>query len=245
MKIYKASSVGAEAVPDLELRATETAPEIGPIISWEEAYRRFYYVQGVEIVRQLRASLPGGTIDGILLALLESKASLLRVPDPEPKKRPRAKPDGEPHVSVNREFRLIFDDEDWADDAPSKEEVLGLVETIKTIRGVFSVEAIHREGEWGLGDGTYGIGWAPKTTTVRDLREALAPLSDDMPVEVDAYNESPEKSITGPLTVYSLEAIDNNDGRKDAPMKFVIGTSIYVHEDDVQDGEEEDDDQVS
>lgn len=74
--VYKAEPVGDREVPDLELSVTEVIPEILKV----EDMHVFYREQGRALAQKLRASLPGGTYDALLAALLETKLSVLRVP---------------------------------------------------------------------------------------------------------------------------------------------------------------------
>lgn len=78
IKLYKAEPLGGEPVPDLRLEFVETIPL--PSADLPSAQRQ-YREQAKEIVRLMSQSLPGGTMHALLVELLESKASLLRVPE--------------------------------------------------------------------------------------------------------------------------------------------------------------------
>lgn len=75
--IYKAHrTISSEPIPDLRLAALEQMPEALDLAEARATYRD----QARVIVAALRRSLPGGTIDAVLVELLEMKISLLRVP---------------------------------------------------------------------------------------------------------------------------------------------------------------------
>ena len=76
--IYKAQPIGDQIIDDLDLRATEAVPNI-PGNEFAKQYRDFYAVEGKIIVDALYASLPGGTLDALLVELLDRRRSLLRV----------------------------------------------------------------------------------------------------------------------------------------------------------------------
>ena len=80
--IYKAEECGGCPVPDLHLSITEHVPAFPAGTRWEDAANGFYRAQGRELVAALKRTLPGGTMHALLVALLEDKASLLRVRDP-------------------------------------------------------------------------------------------------------------------------------------------------------------------
>jgi hypothetical protein len=77
--IYKAHGLGP--LPDLHLVATEPIPEFESL----GAMRAFYAEQGRTIVDALSASLSGGTMDAVLVELLDRKRSLLRILHDAPK----------------------------------------------------------------------------------------------------------------------------------------------------------------
>ena len=74
--VHKAGAVGAAKVPDLLIEAIHEFPDVITL-----AESRDLHVQDAEqIVDALLATLPGGTIDQVLLGLLEHQASLFRIP---------------------------------------------------------------------------------------------------------------------------------------------------------------------
>jgi hypothetical protein len=77
--IYKAQSVANIGVPDLDIRADQPVPNVGLANTWMADARDFYREQAVEIATRLIQSLPGGTIDALLVQLLDHKRSLLQV----------------------------------------------------------------------------------------------------------------------------------------------------------------------
>lgn len=79
--LYKAQSLieGVE-VEDLHLEATEVAPDLCAMNDWEREWSTFYQVQAESIVDALRRSLPGGTLDRILVLMLVRAQSIFAVP---------------------------------------------------------------------------------------------------------------------------------------------------------------------
>lgn len=77
--IAKASG---EDVPDCTISISEasTIPQFDGSVEWVKEMRAFYDDQGDRLARALTRSLPGGTLDSLMCALLKQKASLLRVP---------------------------------------------------------------------------------------------------------------------------------------------------------------------
>lgn len=78
--IYKAHGLGGDQVPNLRLVANEEVPELSASPTFLADATALYREQGRAIAVALRASLPGGTIDALLVELLTAKASVLRVP---------------------------------------------------------------------------------------------------------------------------------------------------------------------
>ena len=76
MTIFKACR--PPIVPDLQISATA---EVSDSVSLETA-RAFYAGQARELADALFASLPGGTIDALLVEMLDRKRSLFRVLGP-------------------------------------------------------------------------------------------------------------------------------------------------------------------
>jgi len=73
--VYRAQVVGDRRPPDLDLRTVE---EIPPVLH-EQAQAEAYEEDANKIVSAMIESLPGGTIDRVLILLLHHRASLLRV----------------------------------------------------------------------------------------------------------------------------------------------------------------------
>lgn len=82
MIIYKAQGSIGHPIPDLEITATEQLPA-QPMTQYYKAdlvaAHRLFEEQARELVDRLFASLPGGTIDAVLVEMLNRKASVLRV----------------------------------------------------------------------------------------------------------------------------------------------------------------------
>jgi len=78
--VHKASAI-RDSVPDLVITANAAMPEIVHPSSpgWELLARDRYEQEGRLVAEALWQHLPGGTVDQILMALLERRASLLRV----------------------------------------------------------------------------------------------------------------------------------------------------------------------
>ena len=75
--VYKAMPLFPEGIPDLELKATEYIP--AGSIGDEGSQKVWFSDQAKSIADALYASLPGGTLDALLVELLDRKRSLLRV----------------------------------------------------------------------------------------------------------------------------------------------------------------------
>lgn len=73
--IYKAQSTGGQAVPDLNLSATEEFPPVPGQVN----HCRLIVEQAGAIADALFESLPGGTLDALLAEMMQRKASQLAV----------------------------------------------------------------------------------------------------------------------------------------------------------------------
>lgn len=89
--VFKGHWHADHPLPDMRIEATEPIPDlpgdsgkIGEIREWEKSHRDRYSQQGKAIVTAMLASLPGGTIDAVLLHLLEHRANIFRVPYADP-----------------------------------------------------------------------------------------------------------------------------------------------------------------
>lgn len=80
MKLYKSQSYSDLKFPDLNIIANEPVPDnpIGDINS-REKWNEFYQGQADYICKALRESLPGGTWDRLVAAMIREHASLLMV----------------------------------------------------------------------------------------------------------------------------------------------------------------------
>lgn len=76
MKIYKASPIGSQEIPDLNLVAIESIPEI----SDSKKHKAVLMSQAFYIAGALLDSLPQGVTDRILGILALRKATDLRIP---------------------------------------------------------------------------------------------------------------------------------------------------------------------
>lgn len=77
LRSYRA--VGEPAPESLRVTFDAELPGEGET-PYVDFYRGLYAEEGRRIANALLASLPGGLVDGILLALLDHKRSILRVP---------------------------------------------------------------------------------------------------------------------------------------------------------------------
>lgn len=77
-RVFRAVALGSRNVPSLSITARESFPEG---LSLTDA-RALHTREGRELAEALIASLPGGTLDQVLIALLEHQASALQVPYP-------------------------------------------------------------------------------------------------------------------------------------------------------------------
>jgi hypothetical protein len=85
-RVCKASSLRSEQRPNGTILICDDIdkschpPQGITVGSWESEYRAFYRRQANEIAEVLFATLPGGTIDQLLCAMLERRTSLFQVP---------------------------------------------------------------------------------------------------------------------------------------------------------------------
>lgn len=79
--IYKACPIGNQPVLPLTIQIDQEIPDCN---SLDEA-RKLYAEQAKILVDALGEVLPGGIFDAVLVALMEKKVSLFRVPHFEPK----------------------------------------------------------------------------------------------------------------------------------------------------------------
>ena len=102
LPIYKAAPIGEQRVPDLTITCACEIPEVGGT-GWEYRASALYNGEGKALEAALLATLPGGTYDALLRAMLERRASFFRVPFESPK--PQAAPEIPP-APPNRDIEL-------------------------------------------------------------------------------------------------------------------------------------------
>jgi len=73
--IRKAEPIGNQEIPDIQIVIAGSLPDFSDLGSYED----FYRAQARELFRCL-CFLPGGTFDQLLLLMIESRASLFKVP---------------------------------------------------------------------------------------------------------------------------------------------------------------------
>lgn len=79
MLLYKAQPVAGQAIPDLRIEATEELPKTRFVEGetpqeYEPRWRAVFVAQAKLVVDALEASLPGGTMDQILVLMLQRRA---------------------------------------------------------------------------------------------------------------------------------------------------------------------------
>lgn len=74
--LFRAASIGDHHAPVLTIKAHEQISEYHSLDSARALHKR----QGTELAEALLQSLPGGTVDVLLVELMRSRASLLSVP---------------------------------------------------------------------------------------------------------------------------------------------------------------------
>lgn len=83
LTIHRAAPIGNQVIPDLSITATEPMPKgealNGDFSEWAARQREKFEREAQALCDALVTSLPGGTIDQLLRALLQYKASLFRV----------------------------------------------------------------------------------------------------------------------------------------------------------------------
>lgn len=85
-QLYKAQSIGGRIAPDLNLTATAELPDVDPSTDesvWRPAHYRQFDEQADIIFRALIDSMPGGTIDALLIRLLQHRRGTLVVTYPQ------------------------------------------------------------------------------------------------------------------------------------------------------------------
>lgn len=84
--VYKAQYFGPDnLVPDLRIVATETFPDLDfdlTASAFNEAHKKRFKEQADLILDGLRLTLPQGTLDALLVALLDYKRSIFVVRGP-------------------------------------------------------------------------------------------------------------------------------------------------------------------
>ena len=83
VSVCKASGVGELETSNVILRVDKPIPELTQYVSSKEDYNKhldFYEEQAEIIYKTMIVSLPGGTVDALLIRLLEHGRSILQVP---------------------------------------------------------------------------------------------------------------------------------------------------------------------
>lgn len=91
VRIAKASPIAGESPQDVRIEITGEPPEFHNMKEkdWHKKYDAFYNDQAATLGRALLESLPGATIDRLIVFLLTQKASYFRVPYVEPQEERR------------------------------------------------------------------------------------------------------------------------------------------------------------
>jgi hypothetical protein len=78
--VHKASPTGRVHVPDMVIKTDGVWPDVRDLEDgWEKRIIVKHEAEGRAIAEAMWRSLSGGTVDQVLLALMERRASLLRV----------------------------------------------------------------------------------------------------------------------------------------------------------------------
>lgn len=80
VNIFCAQPLGNEQVEKVTIHIHVPVQDFGDRFDWEQALRDMYMEQGNTLAEALCGSLPGGTIDALLVDMLDRKRSLLIVP---------------------------------------------------------------------------------------------------------------------------------------------------------------------
>lgn len=78
LSIFKAQPTGSVPVPSVTVKIITEIPNCDSL----EHAREVYATDARDLAKALTTSLPGGTVHALLVALLEHKVSLLRIPEP-------------------------------------------------------------------------------------------------------------------------------------------------------------------
>lgn len=76
ISIFRAASIGEDHPPVLTIKAHEQISEYHSL----DSARALHNKQGTELAEALLQSLPGGTVDVLLVELMRRRASLFAVP---------------------------------------------------------------------------------------------------------------------------------------------------------------------
>lgn len=74
--LYKAQPLGDREAPPLRLEAIEELPDVGSDKGWHARSIARFDEQASIVIDALFGSLPGGTLDAILMQMLERRRSL-------------------------------------------------------------------------------------------------------------------------------------------------------------------------
>lgn len=88
IQIKKAGPVAGESPHDVRIEISGEPPEFETLKEkdWRDQYDAFYKEQATTLGKALINTLPGGTLDRLIVFLLTQKASYFRVPYVEPHK---------------------------------------------------------------------------------------------------------------------------------------------------------------
>jgi hypothetical protein len=85
VSICKAEPLGAE-VPNVELRIQDPMPTFSIALGRDTEREAFFDQQAATLLDALTSSLPGGTVDALLVRLLRRRIDLLSIPWPAEQK---------------------------------------------------------------------------------------------------------------------------------------------------------------
>lgn len=79
VNIKKAGAIGTDVREDTQINIAGEPPQFRGE-GWEQNAREFYQAEGKALANAIFDSLPGGTIDQLILEMLTRRASMFRVP---------------------------------------------------------------------------------------------------------------------------------------------------------------------
>ncbi len=78
--IFCAQPIGDEEASDITIHIHTPVPHVDDVPDYIKAYRAMYMEQAEKLAKALCDSLPGGTIDALLVDLLDRKRSCFVIP---------------------------------------------------------------------------------------------------------------------------------------------------------------------